>query len=329
MKILVTGATGCLGGVVAAKLAAMGHTVTGSGRNLAKGVRLPASGVTFAPAELTDQPAMRGLVLRHDAVIHCGGLSSPWGKESDFRRSNVEGTRILVGAALEGGARVVFVSSPSIYFDFSDRIGISDDDPPARRPVNAYAASKLAAEEIVARAAASGLDAVIIRPRAIFGATDTALLPRLLRAAARGYLPLIEGGRAAIDLTYVDNAADALIAATLRPQRFAGEAYNISNGEPITVRDLLQRVSSALELRVRFVHLPFVLAYRVAAVLEAIARMRPSQPEPILTRYTIGVLGKSQTLSIAAAQRDLGFQPAVSLDEGLRRTIAAWKASHA
>ena len=329
MKILVTGATGCLGGVVAAKLAALGHSVTGTGRDLAKGAALATSGVTFAPAELTNQVLMRALVLQYDVVIHCGGLSSPWGKDIDFQRSNVDGTRILVEAALEGGQRLVFVSSPSIYFDFSDRIAIADNDPPAPHPVNAYAASKLAAEGIVTHAAANGLDGVILRPRAIFGATDTALLPRLLRAAARGYLPLIDNGNAAIDLTYVDNAADALIAAALRPQRFAGQAYNISNGEPITVRDLLQRISAGLGLRVRFLHLPFALAYRVAAILETLAKLRPSRPEPMLTRYGVGVLARSQTLSIAGAQRDLGFKPAVSLDEGLRRTLSAWKARHA
>src|SRR5262245_60118997 len=114
MKILVTGATGCLGGVVAAKLAAMGHVVTGTGRDLAKGAKLAEGGVTFVPADLSDQPAMRTLVPRHDAVIHCGGLSSPWGKEDEFRRCNVDGTRIIVEAALESGTRVVFVSSPSI-----------------------------------------------------------------------------------------------------------------------------------------------------------------------------------------------------------------------
>jgi nucleoside-diphosphate-sugar epimerase len=329
MRILVTGATGCLGGVAAAKLAALGHSVTGTGRDLAKGAALATSGVTFTPAELTNQVLMRALVLQHDVVIHCGGLSSPWGKDIDFQRSNVDGTRILVEAALEGSQRLVFVSSPSIYFDFSDRIAIGDNDPPAPQPVNAYAASKLAAEEIVTHAAANGLDAVILRPRAIFGATDTALLPRLLKAAARGYLPLIDDGKAAIDLTYVDNAADALIAAALRPQRFAGQAYNISNGEPITVRDLLQRIAGGLGLRVRFVDLPFAVAYRVAAILETLAKLRPSRSEPMLTRYAVGVLAKSQTLSIAGAARDLGFKPAVSLDEGLRRTLAAWKARHA
>jgi nucleoside-diphosphate-sugar epimerase len=329
MKILVTGATGCLGGVVAAKLVSLGHSVTGTGRNLAKGMQLGAVGVGFVPAELTNQVPMRSLVLHHQAVIHCGGLSSPWGRKSEFQQSNVEGTRTIVEAALEGDARLIFVSSPSIYCDFSDRIAIGDNCAPAPRPVNAYAASKLEAEEIVRHAVKCGLDAAIIRPRAIFGATDTALMPRLLRAAVRGYLPLIEGGRAAVDLTYVDNAADALIAAVLRPQRFSGEAYNISNGEPITVRDLMQRVTTALGLRVRFIPIPFGLAYGIAATLEAVAKLRPSRPEPILTRYTVGVLGRSQTLSTTAAQRDLGFRPAVSLDEGLRRTIEAWRARHA
>ena len=329
MKILVTGATGCLGGVTARKLAAMGHAVTGTGRNLANGEALVASSVTFKPADLNDRPTMRELVSRHDAVLHCGGLSSAWGSEAAFRRANVDGTRIIVEAACETGARLVFVSSPSIYFDFTDRIGIKEDRLPARRPVNAYAASKIAAEGLIAEAASSGLDAAILRPRAIFGETDQALLPRFLRAAGKGYLPLIDGGRAIIDLTYVDNVADALAATVLRPARFSGEAYNISNGEPLAVRDLFQRLTDGIGLRAKFVDIPFRLAYLASAAMECAAMLRPSQPEPVLTRYAVGMIGKSQTLSIAAARHDLGYSPAISVSEGMDRTIAAWRAAHA
>lgn len=329
MKILVTGATGSLGGVTARKLAAMGHAVTGTGRDIARGRCLAASSVDFVPVDLCDRQAMQRLARQHDAVIHCGGLSSPWGSRQAFQRANVDGTRNIVYALRETQARLVFVSSPSIYFDFTDCLDIMENQPPAKRPVNAYAASKLAAEALIMEETFRGLDAVIFRPRAIFGETDQALMPRLIRAASKGYLPLVDGGRAMIDLTYVDNVADALVAATLRPEGFSGEAYNISNGEPMTVYDIFRRVADGLGLKVRFVHVPFRAAYMAAAAMELAALLRPSQPEPVLTRYSVGVLGRSQTLSISAARRDIGYRPAISLSDGIDRTIAAWRASHA
>ena len=308
MNILVTGATGCLGGATARRLAAAAHAVTGSGRDVTKGAALAA---------------------RHEIIIHAGGLSSAWGRREEFMRANVEPTRFLAEATRAAGGRFIFVSSPSIYFDFTDRYRIDSDEAPAPRPVNAYAQSKLIAERLVREASAHGLDAAIVRPRAIFGAGDTALMPRLLRAAARGRLPLIDGGRATIDLTYVDNVADVLIAAALHPAGLNGRAYNVSNGEPISVVDLMRAVVDGLGLKTRLIPIAFPLAYAAAAAMEAVANLSPSRPEPVLTRYTVGVLGKSQTLSIDRARSELGWTPRVSLRDGIERTLSAWRAAHA
>jgi nucleoside-diphosphate-sugar epimerase len=329
MNILVTGATGCLGGVTARRLAAAGHAVTGTGRDRAKGTDLSADGVRFVPADLADRPTMETLAARHAVIIHAGGLSSAWGRREDFMRANVGPTRTLIQVARDAGSRFIFISSPSIYFDFTNRYAIDSDAAPAARPVNAYAESKLVAEGLVRDASQFGLDAAIIRPRAIFGANDTALMPRLLRAAARGRIPLIDGGRALLDMTYVDNVADALIAASLHPAPLRGRAYNISNGEPIAVADLMRAVVDGLGLKVRFMPIGFPLAYAAAAAMEAAANLRPSRPEPVLTRYTAGVLGKSQTLSIDRAKSELGWAPRVRLWDGIERTLSAWRTSHA
>jgi 2-alkyl-3-oxoalkanoate reductase len=329
MEILVTGATGCLGGATARRLAAAGHMVTGSGRDLAKGADLAADGVRFVPADLADRTTIGALAARHAVIIHAGGLSSAWGRREDFIRANVGPTSILIQAARDAGSRLIFVSSPSIYFDFTNRTDIDPDAPPAARPVNAYAESKLIAEGLVREASKSGLDAAIIRPRAIFGAKDTALMPRLLRAAARGRIPLIDGGRALIDMSYVDNVADVLISAALHPAPLRGRAYNVSNGEPISVADLMRAVVDGLGLKARLVPIGFSLAYAAAAALEAAAHLRPSGPEPVLTRYTVGVLGKSQTLSIDRAKAELGWVPRVALRDGIERTLSAWRNAHA
>jgi len=138
---------------------------------------------------------------------------------------------------------------------------------------------------LIVAVAQRGLDAVILRPRAIFGETDTALLPRLLRVARRGYLPLIDGGRAIVDLTYVENAADALIAAAIRPQGFSGEAFNISNGEPVAIRDLFARIAHGLGLQVRTISIPFrfglPLIRRPGIRGDVATRSAGTQPHPI------------------------------------------------
>ncbi|GAB2177052.1 NAD(P)-dependent oxidoreductase [Dongia sp. agr-C8] len=285
--------------------------------------------MTFMPADLTDGSAVQTLAADHRVIIHAGGLSSAWGRREEFMRANVGPTAALIQAARSAGSRFVFVSSPSIYFDFTDRYDIDSDAAPAARPVNAYAESKLIAERLVREAAELGLDAAIIRPRAIFGANDTALMPRLLRAAARGRIPLIDGGRALLDMSYVDNVADALIAAALHPDPIRGRAYNISNGEPIQVAELMRAVVDGLGLKTRLMPIRFPLAYAAAMALEVAANLRPSRPEPVLTRYTVGVLGRSQTLSIERAKSELGWAPRVTLRDGIEHTLSAWKAAHA
>lgn len=330
MRTFVTGATGCLGGAFVRRCMADGIPVTASGRDPIAGQVLTSMGIRFVPAELTDAAALDRALAGHDVVVHCGGLSSAWGPRPAFFAANVEGTRNVVAAAQRQGVRrLVFISTPSLYFDFTDRFNVAEDAPLARRPVNHYAASKLAAERIVRDAAKGGLPAVILRPRAIVGPGDGALLPRLLRVASRGHLPLVDGGRAVIDLTYVDNVADALLSAVTADADIDGRTYNITNGEPAQVATLMRRIVQALRLRVRFVAVPFRLAYLAAWSLEAAANLRPGRPEPPLTRYAVGVLGKTQTLCIDAARRDLGYRPRIPLSEGIERTAAALRAVHA
>jgi nucleoside-diphosphate-sugar epimerase len=329
MRVLITGATGCLGGAAARRFASAGFEVTASGRRPDLGQRLLEDGVSFRPADLTDARAVDRLVQGHDAVVHCGALSSTWGSSAAFDRVNVEGTRHVVAAAEQHQVRrVVLVSTPSVYFDGTDRLNISECDPLPRRPANAYAASKRAAEAILADAQRRGLGAITLRPRAIFGPGDTTLLPRLLRVASRGWLPLVDAGRAIVDLTYVENVVDALLAAVHAPGAVDGGVYNISNGEPWRVRDVLRAFLTGVGLHVRYVAVPFRAAYAAAAVLELAAQLQPGRPEPMLTRMAVGVLGRSQTLCIDAARRDLGYTPRVSIGDGIQRTVAWWRQSH-
>jgi nucleoside-diphosphate-sugar epimerase len=213
--------------------------------------------------------------------------------------------------------RFVHIGSPSIYFRFADQYDIGEAFVPPTRWVTDYARSKWESELRVRDAAAHGMPSIVLRPRAVFGEGDRAILPRLLDVAARGWFPLVHGGRALIDITHVDNVAAAIADCIDADVACDGGAYNLTNGEPIRVRDLLTRLFDALDLRVRTIPVSRGIAVAMAGISERIANWRKDRPEPGLTRYGVGVIGYSQTLDIGRARRELGYSPQVSIVEGI------------
>ncbi len=304
----------------------MGWEVTGMGRDAAKGQRLEQQGIRFVQAELADREAVMKACAGHDYVFHCGALSSPWGAYRDFYASNVEGTRHIVDGVMQHGVRrLIHVSTPSLYFDYRDRLGIREADPLPARFVNAYAATKRLAEERVLEACTRGLAAVILRPRAIFGPGDNALFPRLLRANTEQGIPMIGGGNALLDLTYVGNVVDAMLLGCNAPEPALGRCYNITNGEPVIFREVVAELLDLLGIPLRARALPYAAAYGAAGLMEAAHRLLKRRGEPVLTRYTVGVLARSQTLDITEASERLGYVPRIAMQEGMRLFARWWK----
>lgn len=326
-KAMVTGATGFLGRHVCARLNRMGWQVTGLGRNAEAGATLEAEGIRFLSADLRDETAVVNACAGQDVVFHCGALSTPWGAYRDFKAVNVDGTlHVADGCLKHGVARLIHISTPSIYFEsHRDRLGVREQDPLPPKPVNAYAATKLLAEQVALSAYASGLPTVILRPRAIFGPLDTALLPRLMRVNESRGIPLIGGGAARVDLTYVDNVVDAMLLGWEAPQEALGQAYNITNGEPVLLREVLRELFALMGTELRTFSLSYPVAYSAGGLLEGAHRLLPFLGEPMLTRYTVGVLAKSQTLDITRARQQLGYVPRVSVREGLRIFAEWWR----
>ena len=326
-RALITGATGFLGGALARKLQAHGWRVRALGRRAVAGEVLRAAGMEFVQASLEDEAATTAACEGADVVFHCGALSSPWGRDAAFVAANVTGTRnVIAGCVRHGVARLVNVSTPSVYFDFRHRLNLTEESPLASRPVNAYARSKLIAEQCVDAAVARGLDAVTLRPRAIFGPGDTTLFPRLLRVAQHEKFPLIGEGDPIMDVTFVGNAVDALAAAGTAPG-IAGRKYNITNGEPWARSALLGELftQTGQEFTTRAV--PLSRAMAAARLMEWASRIfSASRWEPPLTRYSAAVLAFSQTFDLSAARRDLGYSPAVGVGEGIRRFAQWWRA---
>ena len=317
MRVLVTGATGFLGGALCRQLSRLGCKVIALGRDRAKLAVLEGEGFRTLAVDLASPPIPLDIAV--DAIVHCAALSSPWGRTTDFQRANLAGTQAALDLARRCGAqRFVHISTPSVYFRFADQIDVREDMtlPP---PVNAYASTKRAAEALVMRA--TDLDPIVLRPRGLYGSGDVALLPRLLAAARKRHLPLLNGDRAVTDLTHVDDAAGA-ICATLNvqgtpPQR----VFNISGGVALNVRDVAEKTAQRAGVPLRWRAIPVNLVLAAARASEAASALLPGHPEPPVTAYSVGLFAYSQTLDISAAQRQLGWRPRISFDEGLALTF--------
>ena len=326
MKTLITGATGFVGGALARRLHAQSADVTAVGRNLNAGQRLEKEGIRFLQADLADKDAITAACVGQDMVFHCGAYCSPWGRYNDFYASNVVGTQhIILGCEQHDVKRLVHVSTPSLYFAYESRLNVSENDPLASKQVNFYTQTKLLAEQAIDHAYQRGLPVITIRPRAIFGPGDRTILPRLISRLKEGRLRIIGDESNLIDLTYIDNVVDALLLCANAPDSTLGRKYNITNGQPINLWQMVQQLCTELNLSYPRQRLPFRLAFLLAWGMETASRTLFDYKEPLLTRYTVSILAKSATLDISAARRDLGYQPKVSVEEGSRRFITWWK----
>lgn len=323
-RALVTGATGGLGLALVAALVEAGYEVRATGR------RAVPMAAAFMAAELTDPAAIPALVAGMDVVFHAAALSSPWGKAAAFRAINVDATRVLLDAAQAAGCEnFVFISTPSVYAEPRDRLGLTEASPVAAVFANDYAATKYAAERLVLAANAPGFATMALRPRALVGPDDAVLLPRILQVARRGWFPMFNGGRALIELTDVRDAAAAAIAADARREEVAGRVFNISGGAPARVRELLELVFTAFGLQPKLVNLPFAPTARVLRAVEFVCARLPGRPEPPATVYSIGTLAFCQTFDLSAAREALGWAPRFTPQEAIARTARAWRGNAA
>ncbi|UAC50032.1 SDR family NAD(P)-dependent oxidoreductase [Bacillus aquiflavi] len=327
MNMLVTGGTGFLGKRLARRLNDEGHAVTIIGRNEQIGKLLEKEGIYFYQADLADSGKIENACKKIDYVFHCGALSSPWGKYDEFYQANVLGTINVINACKkEKVKRLIHVSTPSLYFYFNDRLDVKENDPLPSKFVNYYAETKYLAEQEIDRAFAKGLPVVTIRPRALFGPEDTTIIPRLIRANEKRFVPLINGGNILMDLTYVDNVVDALLLCIDSPKETLGKKYNITNGETVVFKDVLEKLFSTLQKPLKTKDISYSKVIKLAQFFEWASKYILFGKEPILTKYSVSVLAKNQTLNIDAARKELGYNPRISIEEGIEQFVEWWVA---
>ena len=326
MKILVTGGSGFLGGAVCRLLAARGDEVVSLARGEAPA--LAALGVRHVLGDITSLESVLEASRGLDAVIHVAGKAGDWGTLEDFYAANVAGTDNVIAACFMNGiGRLVYTSTPSVVHEGHDIEGGNESLPYARRFSSPYPRTKALAEQRVLKANGPDLATVALRPHLIFGPGDRQLFPRIVARRRAGRLRFIAPGGKRIDVTYIDNAAQAHLDALDRLEPGAppaGHAYFISQGQPVVLEQMVNQLLQVAGLAPEQRMLSQRNARLLAGLIESVWRGLRLSSDPPLTRFLVEQLSTSHWYDISAARRDLGYQPRVTLGEGLARLSEWW-----
>ena len=262
-------------------------------------------------------------------MFHVGGITGMVGPWKQFYETNTFGARHVVeGCLTHGVGRLIYTSSPSVTFDGGDQRGVDESIPYPRRWLCNYAHSKgLAEQHVLAANGRSGL-LTGLRPHLIWGPRHWNLVPHVVACARRGRLRRVGDGTNLVDTVYVENAAAAhlLAADALKPgSPVAGSAYFISQGEPVNCWawiDELLAIAGPPPLR-KSISMP--AAWAVGAVFEAASRLFRLQGQPPMSRFLARQMAASHYFDIGLARPDFGYEPKISMKEGLRLAAAGLK----
>lgn len=322
MNILVTGATGFLGSRITEHLASKSwvESVVATGRKISFHKKINKPKIKYVLGDLVDPLFVESLLdNKIDVVINCASFSSPWGTFKLFHESNVITQRNLIHSSQKSNIqRFIYISTPSIYFNFKNRLNITEVSPLPTKQVNNYSTTKLEAERLLKK---SSLDHIILRPRALIGKGDTVIMPRLIRSYKEGKLKIMGTGDNIVDLTSVSNMVDAIVLSL--STKNVNESYNISNGEPVNLWNSINSVLTKIGEDSITKKIPYHLLYSIANFLELKSKLTKSTKEPIITKYSVGVLAKSFSFNINKAKTMLGYEPKQNTNDAIQE-FAIW-----
>ncbi|MEV0059624.1 NAD-dependent epimerase/dehydratase family protein [Nocardia sp. NPDC050718] len=325
MTVLVTGASGFVGGAIVRALLARGVPVRAM-------VREPSSapaGAEVAVADLADTAALARAVTGVRAVVHAAALLGEFGRPAEFFAVNVAGTdRLMQEAAAAGAERFVFIGSPSALMapDGGDQLGIDETTPYPARFLNSYCETKAVAEQLVLAADTPTFTTCSLRPRAVWGPGDRrGPIVQILAKLRAGRLPDLSGGREVrASLCYIDHLVRAVELA-LEAEKIGGRAYFVADAEPVAVWPTMAAVARRFGLTPPSVVVPAPVLGGALAAIETVWRI-PAVAQrwtPPLSRYAVALVTRSATYDLTRAERELGYRPTVPFAEGLDR-FHAW-----
>jgi len=321
MKALVTGGGGFLGSEIIRQLLDKGVEV----RSLQRGhyPDLQSLGIEIHSGDISDQQTCNHACKDCDVVFHVAAKAGVWGAYEDYYRPNVIGTKNIIAACLKNNIKyLVYTSSPSAVFDGHDEQGIDESTPYPTHFLSHYSATKAQAEQLILAANSDKLATVALRPHLIWGIGDPHLFPRIINRARTGKLRTIANKGKLVDITHVENAAYAHILAMtvlLNNAACAGKAYFISNDEPMTMADIINRFLAVAQMPPVTRTVSPAVAYTIGIVMETTYKLLGIKTEPFMTRFIAKQLSVAHWYDLSAAKRDLGYSPKVSIEEGMQR----------
>ena len=324
-KVLVTGGCGFIGRNLVNGFCDAGFDVT----VLDFGGQAFRDDVRFINTDIRDKQAVIEACEGMDSIIHNASIVVTKSvKPKMVWEVNLDGTHNLMQACKQHNiAKMVYISSASAVYEGED-IENGDETLPYSSISQAdYADSKIQAEkDVLAFSGTAATTVCAIRPHVVFGPEDQRFVPNILDRLKQGKLGRAVGNRDKLsDFTYISNLVDAVVAAEAKldaGSALDGQAYFITNGEPMAFFDFVEDFIVEMGHPKITKKVPYWLAYSVAAVVETIDKLKGDMKETGMTRFAIKYMVTHHYYSIAKAKRDFGYEPKVSLAEGIKLTVA-------
>lgn len=333
-RVLFTGASGLLGRESVLELLRLGYSVrvlqrgdSGIAALLPDSIRPRFEQVR---GDITNEQAVDLAMIGVDGVVHAAAKVSVSGEWEDYERINIGGTRIMLQAAIDHSVRTfLYISSPSVAHSGAAIVGDGAGGASPEHARGNYARSKAAAELLALEANGTPLPGGgvmrtgALRPHLMWGPGDTQLVERILDRSAAGRLPLLSGGTGLIDTLYIDNAADAVVRGYQRIEAFAGQALVVTNGQPRTIAELLAGFCEAVGVPAPRHSIPAKVAALAGRVIERVWERLPKNitagDEPPMTEFLAEQLSTAHWFDQRRTRELLGWEPAVSIEEGYQR----------
>jgi nucleoside-diphosphate-sugar epimerase len=314
--VFVTGGSGFVGGRLIERLRRDGHEVRALARSPAAAERVGARGAEPVEGDLADAAAMRAGAEGCELAFHAAATLGDWGRREEFERGNVEGTKNALRACADAGVRrLVHVSTEAVLLAGQPLVEVDETAPLRPDSPALYSATKARAEQAVIAANGEGLETVVVRPRFVWGAGDTTLLPVMVEMVRSGRFAWIGGGGHHTSTTHVDNTVEGLVLGATRGQ--PGNVYFVTDGEPVVFRDFVSELLATKGVPAPTRSIPSWAASALATAGETSWRLLPLPGRPPLTRFAYWVSSQECTIRIDKAREHLGYAPVKSRSEGM------------
>jgi nucleoside-diphosphate-sugar epimerase len=315
-RVFVTGGSGFVGRALITELRLRGCHVYALARSPKAAETLVTLGAVPVLGDLSDQPAMRAGMAGCAVVIHAAAKVALWGPRRTFYDITVQGTKNTLRAAEAAGVqRFVHISTEAVLAGGYPIIMADETAPYPKNPNGVYPWSKGLAERAVLAFNGPAMATIVVRPRFIWGAGDTTLLPHLIKAMQSGAWAWFDGGHHMISTCHVRNVVEGTLLAAEKAQ--ACEVYFLTDGAPVEFRDFLTRLAETQGVTAPAREAPLWLAHAVAAIGESFWRNFSRPGAPPLTRTMVNLMFTEVTVQDRKAREELGYRGAVSIEQGL------------